>query len=421
MTDAGRLDAGPPPDASLPDGGCAPFDSWPDRDGDLYGDMNEQPVSECFIPIGYINNGGDCDDTPGPGFLIHPNATETPADGIDQDCNLVDTCYDDRDDDGEGSTQTTEDDNLDCGDDSSQTSAFSTDCNDADATVHHGATENFHDGLDQDCLGDDDFDQDQDGYVLGDNITGDVGKKTYTHRTIRNASTEVPGTGSLPGGDCHTDNEPTAHPGGQEAVFLVDAVCPTDGLDNDCDGASDLADWDCQDRDSDGIVNGVDLANPLDRIGGAGLETICMPMRPAFSGPWDGNNCVLHGLPSGTWGGFGQPLSVAHVVVPTEIPGNPGNLECCYDFTSEPSGNYSMEPVSALGSDGVSAVNQADCNDWVRARIKEYGDCYESHQGSCSGFTPVDPYTRTYSGVGGCPSGRGLAIVVSGGVITGDF
>ncbi|MSP56999.1 MAG: hypothetical protein EXR69_15565, partial [Myxococcales bacterium] len=37
------------------------------------------------------------------------------------------------------------------------------DCNDADATVHPDATDTWYDGIDSDCAGDDDYDQDGDG------------------------------------------------------------------------------------------------------------------------------------------------------------------------------------------------------------------------------------------------------------------
>ena len=76
--------------------------------------------------------GVDCDDNDAG---VHPNATDIPNDGIDQDCsgsdesNIVDQ-------DGDGFLNTE-------------------DCNDNDADIYPGATEVVEDGIDQDCDGND--------------------------------------------------------------------------------------------------------------------------------------------------------------------------------------------------------------------------------------------------------------------------
>ena len=62
------------------------------------------------------------------------------------------------------------------------------DCNDADAAVSPLLDETWYNGVDNDCDGRDDYDQDEDGFVA----TGYDGL----------ATPGVEGSGGLPGGDC---------------------------------------------------------------------------------------------------------------------------------------------------------------------------------------------------------------------------
>ncbi len=109
----------------------------PDDDGDGY------PASD------------DCDDGDA---SIHPGATELPGDGVDQDCDGAETCYDDDDDDGwrPDATSIVVSADPDCTDPGEATASDpTTDCDDADASIHPGAVDVAGDGIDQDCDGTD--------------------------------------------------------------------------------------------------------------------------------------------------------------------------------------------------------------------------------------------------------------------------
>ncbi|MFN7143638.1 MAG: MopE-related protein, partial [Myxococcota bacterium] len=84
-----------------------------------------------------------------------PAATETWYDGLDQDCDGAG----DFDRDGDGFL-------TDAFDDAG--GIRGDDCDDASVAVNPSATEEWYDGVDQDCAGDDDYDQDHDGFATGD-------------------------------------------------------------------------------------------------------------------------------------------------------------------------------------------------------------------------------------------------------------
>jgi hypothetical protein len=99
------------------------------------------------------------------------------------------------------------------------------DCNDADATINPDVTEVWYDGIDQNCNGGDDYDQDLDGFVKDEH----AGLPTQG----------VEGTGVLPAGDCD-DEAPRISPQQPDTWY--------DGVDQNCDGVDDY------DQDADGYV-----------------------------------------------------------------------------------------------------------------------------------------------------------------------
>ena len=172
----------------------------------------------------------DCDDE---SASVRPGATETVADGVDQDCDGAELCYDDDDDDGyldtSGDTRASTD--SDCSDAyEALATAATTDCDDTSASLSPGATERTGDEVDSDCDGAETCydDDDNDGYLDG---SGDT-------RASSDADCDDAGEGRAgdPETDCD-DADASRSPAATEATG--------DEIDQDCDGAETcLADGD---------------------------------------------------------------------------------------------------------------------------------------------------------------------------------
>ena len=139
-----------------------------DADGDGYG----SPIittEACTVPIGYVSNGNDCNDT---NAVAYPGAEEI-CDGVDNDCNdevdenLDIVFYVDDDGDGYG-----DDDNVTNGCQAELgLSTIGGDCDDGDPSISPVANE-ICDDIDNDCDGSIDngamstfyADNDEDGY-----------------------------------------------------------------------------------------------------------------------------------------------------------------------------------------------------------------------------------------------------------------
>ena len=215
------------------DADCA-GDSDFDKDGDGYD-------SECMVQRDG-STGSDClddDDVgscgePDPASLgpmsVHPGAEDTWYDGTDANCDNLDDWDADYDH------------YIPNGYSAVYTGTFgANDCDDGDADVNPGATDTWYDGVDQNCSGNDDYDQDSDRYV----------PDAYAGL----ATTYVSGSGSLPSGDCD-DTVSTVNPGRVDTWY--------DGTDTNCSGNDDF------DKDSDGYVPDVYAGLATTYVSGSG-------------------------------------------------------------------------------------------------------------------------------------------------------
>ncbi|MCB9760290.1 MAG: hypothetical protein H6739_10680 [Alphaproteobacteria bacterium] len=219
-----------------------------DYDGDGYG-ASRFTAEDCDQPSGYVDNADDCDDTDSG---ISPAAAEI-CNGVDDDCDgLTDdgdpdgpntvTHYPDSDGDGYG-------DSADAGTDSCELPSGRTednsDCDDSDATVYPGASETCN-GVDDDC----------DGLTDQDDPNGPAALTWYPDDDADGYGDESDaGTVdcALPAGavednsDCD-DTDAAVNPGATEVWY--------DGVDADCDGASDY------DADGDGYDSYDEIGGP---------------------------------------------------------------------------------------------------------------------------------------------------------------
>ncbi len=194
---------------------CDSVDScYTDADNDNYGTtvVTDGSSLSCTTGTGAPND-DDCNDS---SSSIRPGGTETVADGVDQDCDSVDSCYTDADGDNYGTTVVTDGSSLSCS--TGTGAANDDDCNDGSATIYPGASETTADGIDQDCDLVDSCYTDSDG----DNY----GTIVVTDGSTLSCST---GTGAPNDDDCD-DASSSIHPGATEAC---------NDLDEDCDGTAD--------------------------------------------------------------------------------------------------------------------------------------------------------------------------------------
>lgn len=329
---------------------------------------------------GHVSGFADCDDTDA---ARHPGAVEIRDDGVDQDCDALEACWLDGDDDGYGTATVAHVIDPTCG--SAGGSSTSDDCDDGDREVHPGAVEVPVDGVDQDCDGEELCHVDGDGDGFGAGLQGDSDPLCGS-----------PGFSSI-GGDCD-DADASVHPAAPEV--------PADGIDADCDGFEACYDDPDNDGYGVGIVLSVDLlcagpqvaaqagdcdnANPNVHPGAPeaiadGVDSDCDTMERCWvDADGDGHGGANDGLSpvlSCNAAGFASTTgdcddTQAHIHPGAqEIPANGVDENCdareaCYvdgDLDGYGRNNLTTSPDLTCSAAGVSALN-TDCDDASAAR-----------------------------------------------------
>ncbi|MEL6544768.1 MAG: MopE-related protein, partial [Myxococcota bacterium] len=337
---------------------CATF--YEDSDDDGFGD-DETAVTQCVSPIGFVTQGGDCDDAlpfcsetcldedqdtycgvndcNDQSVAVNIDAEEFPGDAIDSNCDGLELCYVDQDRDGDGTRElpTVTSSSITC--DATGVSRTGIDCNDQDSNLSF-------------------IDQDGDGVI---------------------SCVEINGL------DCDETNP------------LVNSNKPercNDSIDNDCDGLVDFFDPDCVafvDVDGDGYNESPLAPGVIDCMG----LSIVDADNDGFSecaGDCDDSNALI--FP-------GAPLRCQLGVTDSNC-NSVADVEECIGCVDDDNDGYcdgedcndddELLNLDDLDRDGLTTCSDApftDCDDtWFLAPIPGLGlieFCFDGRDNDCDG------------------------------------
>ena len=316
---------------------------YADSDGDGYGDPSATAVA-CSAPSGHVADATDCDDRE---WWTHPGANEI-CGGGDEDCDgLVDTddssltnattWYADSDSDGYGDPAGA----VDACSQPAGTVADATDCDDSDGTTHPGAAETC-DGGDDDCDGVIDEADAVDAPTWYTDADGDG---------YGDASTAAPAcaqpTGAVADATDCDDGDAAVNPGATELWY--------DGVDGDCDGASD------DDADLDGF--------DAEAQGGTDCDDGDAAVNPAATEVWyDGvdSDCDGASDDDADLDGFDAEAQGGTDCDDGDAAVNPGATELWYDGVDGDCDGWSDDDADLDGFD-AAAQGGTDCDDGAPA------------------------------------------------------
>ena len=227
----------------------------------------------------------DCDDEDPD---RHPGAVEGPGDGVDQNCDLAETCFVDADDDGFRLDDTVDSPDLSCaGPGEAEASDPATDCDDADGSVNPGAEEICDGaGVDEDCdaLVNEEDPSLSDASSWAEDADGDGFGDPATAFTACEAPDGAVGDAT----DCD-DGDRLIYPGALERCDGVADDCDSGWISDDglvsfyASASGDWSDW------TDAFNAGTALAPAEVRVEESGAVSIC-------SGTWYASVEVAEGL-----------------------------------------------------------------------------------------------------------------------------
>ncbi len=330
-----------------------------DQDVDNYNidmiDCSGVEASSCDFDGDGVDDfvgGGDCNDSDS---SISLEAEEGVADGVDQNCDGLELCYEDLDGDSFGSNVEDLFPDLSCT--TLGTSTSSSDCNDdpvSGVNIYPNAAEVVIDGIDQDCDGGDLCYVDSDGDGLGS--TGTVGSLDLDCIDL-GESTNIDdcndGDSSIGILLWYPDND-SDNFGDMNATAVIDCTQPADHVNDNTD---------CDDDPSTGptiFPGAVEICD--------GLDLSCNGSVPADETDDDGDFYVECPYDSATWQGDINVIGGGDCD-DSNVSSYPNALELCDGLDNACTGSV---PSDEADDDGDGYI---ECSNWVGETNMITGDC----------------------------------------------